>query len=191
MKTDDSKAARTLPVRSFLCPTCSCRSTREPRCVFRSFMGITRTRVDSDGPIDRLRRFFRPSAVQISHPAANVCAVSMQTPSGKSEAASSTARNSSNREPSTITLPRGVFKQDLQPVEFQSSCSLLQSLRNRGDSFLRTAFFAAPWVRHQKIRAKRNRSHNFLMERLDRTRAQHRIRRCEIDQIIVVDNQRP
>jgi hypothetical protein len=46
---------------------------------------------------------------------------------------------------------------------------------------------AAAVMRHQKIRAQRQRTHNFLMEGLHGTSAQHGIRRREIDQVIVVD----
>ncbi len=46
-------------------------------------------------------------------------------------------------------------------------------------------------MRNQKIRAQRYRANKFIMKRLNGTRAHHAIRRRQIDQVIVVDDQRP
>ncbi len=45
-------------------------------------------------------------------------------------------------------------------------------------------------VRHQKIRAQRHGAHQFVVKRLNRSRAHHPVGRRQIDQIIVMDDHR-
>jgi hypothetical protein len=148
-----------------------------PDAFFESFTCTTRTRSMPTVRSIACNVFSKPSVVRISHPAANVWAVSMHTPSGRSGDASRTARSSSKPRSQRRALPCGIFEQDFAgPSSFRPRARLLQTLRDRGDCRVCSAFLAAPWVRHQKIRAQRKRPHDFLMKRLHRTRAQHRIR---------------
>ena len=114
----------------------------------------------------------------------------MQIPSGSSGHASSTAFSSSNREPSELPCPAVFSSRIRSSPELQPARRLLQRFRDRRHARLDRALEPASRMHHQKIRAKRHPSHELLVKSLHRLRAQHRIRRCQIDQVVRMDHQR-
>ena len=114
----------------------------------------------------------------------------MQTPSGKSRHASRIACSSSNVEPIEFPAPR-YFPEEFadRPVSIRAPPA--SGLARSRDRRLARCRPGRSRMHHQKIRAQRERPHDLLMKRLHRPRPQHGIRRSQIDQIIVVNHQRP
>ena len=185
-------AAESLRARS--CPCRYARAGRRATQAASSNRSRGPRRRDRVQRSDRYRRsaVSRPSALRISQPAAKRCAVSMQTPEPQILAASSNrlqflevasranfpappcfragfaGRPASTRAPPASALPRSRRRQS-QPLPLGR----------------------LPGCTTRKSAPSAIRAHDLLMKCLHRPRAQHRIRRREIDQIIAVDHQRP
>ena len=46
------------------------------------------------------------------------------------------------------------------------------------------------WVHHYKIRPQGQSTYQFIVKRLNRSRPQHRLRRCQINQVVGVNHER-
>ncbi len=87
-------------------------------------------------------------------------------------------------------LPRRVLQQNTQPIKFQSARRLPQSVSNRCNGVGHCCAATCARVRHQKIRTQRQSPHQLAMKCLDRAGPERALRRCQINQIIVVNYQR-
>lgn len=88
------------------------------------------------------------------------------------------------------SLPGCVFQQDTQISKIHAARGLPQSVGDGGDRRGHRSAFAAAGMRHQEIGAESDGANDFFMKGLDRTDAKNAIRRSEIDQIIVVNDER-
>src|ERR1700722_2803465 len=88
------------------------------------------------------------------------------------------------------THSRRVFDEDSQPAELYSLRSMAHALSNFRDCLFPVSPKAGTRMGNEEIRAERYRADQFIMKRLDRPRAHHSIRTREIDQIIVVNDER-
>ena len=144
----------------------------------------------SPSPINVAQRLLQAFRVRISHPAAKMCAVSTQTPKFKSLHASMIDFNSSNARQSCSPAPR-YFREGFEVAELSTRAPLAEDCRNRGDRDSFAAVSPATRMKHEKICAENHRANNLLMKCQNRARAQNRVRRCEIDQIIAMDDEWP
>ncbi len=147
--------------------------------------------IQPDGAVDIRERFFSPASVRISQPAAKRCAVSIQTPSGKSRQASMMARSSVNCEPMEVPCPAIFSSKSCRSPSFspraawRSPCAMAEMAWSTS-----TVRAAAAGMDDQVIGAQGHGAHQFVMKRLHRPGTQNRVGGREIDQIIVVDHQR-
>src|SRR5690348_11123773 len=85
---------------------------------------------------------------------------------------------------------RGVLDENPQAPEWSSLRGLPGRFDHICNSLLRGSLSAGAGMHHDKISAQGNAAHEFIMERLDGTGAQHGLRGGQIDQIIGMNNQR-
>ncbi len=87
--------------------------------------------------------------------------------------------------------PGRILNQYSQPAELQALDRLPQSLRHRRHRLGQRCPSTRPGVRHQVIRSQRHRPHQLIAKRLDGPHPHHPVRRRQVDQVVVVDRQRP
>ena len=88
------------------------------------------------------------------------------------------------------SLPGRIFQQDFQVAEFQAARGLFQALRDGADGGGGRAFAAAAGMGDQIISAEGDGANEFLVKSLHGAGTQNRVWRREIDQVIIVDDQR-
>lgn len=83
-----------------------------------------------------------------------------------------------------------VFDKNAQFAKFHALRRLPHAIRNIGNGLCPVSSKSGTRMRNQKISAQRNRADQFIVKCLDRPRSHHAVRRRQVDQIIVVDDQR-
>jgi hypothetical protein len=92
--------------------------------------------------------------------------------------------------PYRVSLPGCVFEKNAQVTQLQPAHSLAQSIGDRRNCVARMRSATRTGMRHQIIGAQSQRANDLAVKRLHGTRAQNAIGGSQIDQVIVVNDQR-